>query len=380
MPAFEKKLEVIANLAIIIAAGFLGYAVLRGQFAQPTSQTAAKAVSQLIQKATFLSLIVVVLLGGKLFAQGDVIRVRTDLTVISLTVNDRDGRYIAGLKMANFAVFENGEEQDLNFCEAVDAPFTVLFLFETSWPMRDYLKELVKAANTFTAQLRPDDSIAAASFDDDGNIHMLLEPKKRRDFSEFVDVVVSGKGGYYNSTTFDAVEKGLQFLKTIEGKKALIVFSDGEQFGRHASAKSNLRDAEEQEATIYTLQFGDYPKNDPTFSQVVVDPQIGPRRTWYPGIGKKEIGKLKTRVALYMSGLAERTGGHAYKIDKIDDLASTFRLIAQELGTTYRLGYSPKEVPKDGEKRTITVKVDLPNLAVRSRKEVVYKRADRDHR
>jgi len=311
-------------------------------------------------------------------AQVEVVQVRTDLTIVSLSVTDRDGRYISGLGKGDFRIYENGVEQKVEFSEPVTTPFTVFFLFETSRPMRGYLDELVKAANTFTAQLRPDDAIAAAFFDDDGNIHMLLKPTKRKDFTEFVDVVESGKDGYLNTTTFDAVQKGLDFLNSIDGKKALILFSDGEQFGRHASAKSNLRDAEEQEAVIYTLQFGEYPRYDPTFSKVVVDPgQLGARREYYPGIGNKAIERLKTRVSLYMKGLAERTGGRSYRIDKVEDLAGTFRSIAEELGTTYRLGYSPISPPKDGEKRTISVKVDVPNATVRSRREVVYQRTDR---
>lgn len=317
--------------------------------------------------------LIVLVFGGTVYAQDEAISVRADLTIVSLSVTDKDGRYLAGLEKSDFKIFENGIEQKTDFCERIDSPFTVLFLFETSRPMRDYLPEVVKAANAFASQLRPNDTIAAASFNDDGKIHMLLAPTKRKDFTKFVDVVESGKNGYLNTTTFDAVEKSLEFLKPIDGKKALILFSDGEQFGRHASAKSNLRDAEEQESVIYTLQFADYPLYDPTFSQVVVDPgQLGSRREYYPGIGKKAIEKLKKRVSVYMNGLAERTGGRAFKINTIDDLGATFHSIAEELGTTYRLGYSPLDTPKDGEKRTISVKVDVPNAAVRSRKEVVY--------
>jgi len=310
-------------------------------------------------------------------AQDNVVRVQADLTIVSLSVNDRDGRYITGLDKDDFKVFENGTEQHVEFCERVDTPFTVLFLFDTSRSMRDYLPAVANAANSFTSQLRPEDIIVAANFEDDAKIHMLLEPTKRKEFTEFVDVVESGKERSY-TTTFDAVEKGLAYLKAIEGKKALIFFSDGELYGRHASAKSNLRDAEEQEAVIYTLQFGEYSEYDPAFSTVVIDPFGGGNyhERLPGGISKKAIAKLKKRVSLYLTGLAERTGGRAYKIATVQGLGETFRSIAEELGTTYRLGYSPIDVPKDGERRTISVKVNVPNAAIRSRKEVVYRRAD----
>lgn len=151
-------------------------------------------------------------------AQDDVVKVRTDLTVVSLSVNDRDGRYIAGLDKDDFKVFENGTEQHVEFCERVDTPFTVLFLFDTSRSMRDYLPAVVNAANSFTSRLRPEDTIAAANFEDDAKIHMLLEPTKRQDFTKFVDVVGSDKDRLF-TTTFDAVEKGLGYLKAIQGKR-----------------------------------------------------------------------------------------------------------------------------------------------------------------
>jgi len=333
----------------------------------------------IVKKAVRLLVLIAIVFGTEVQAQDEVVRIRTDLMTVSLSVVDHDGRYVAGLGRKDFKIFENGVEQKVEFCESVDAPFTVLFLFDTSLSMRDYLPAVVNAANVFTSQLRADDSISAASFEDDSKIHILLEPTKRRNFTEFVDVVNSGKEHRY-TTTFDGIEKALKLLEKVDGKKAIVFFSDGEQFGRHASAKSNLRDAEEQEAVIYTLQFGEYSTSDPIFSNVIVDPvQLGARRGTR-GVSKKDIEKLKTRVSLYMQGLAERTGGRAYKIDRIDDLRETFRSIAQELGTTYRLGYSPTDPPKDGEKRTISVKVDIPSAAVQARKTVVYRTSDRRKR
>ena len=330
-------------------------------------------------KVVFLLIVVVLDFPPTLRGQSEnrVIRVHTDLTVVSACVYDRDGRFIGGLDQSNFNLLENGVQQKIEFFESVDEPFTALLLFDTSGSVRDYMPEVVRAANTFVSQLRSEDRIAVAFFTDDTKIHILLEPTKRKDFDQVVDIEANGRDSSY-TTTFDAVKKALKFLEPIKGKKALVLFSDGEQFGRHASAKSNLRNAEEQEAVIYTLQFGEYPQADPDFSRVVVDQfQIVPPNGSTKGASRKEIEKLIARVDRYMKGLAERTGGRAYKVNSINDLSSTFRTIAAELGTTYRLGYSPTDTPKDGEKRTISVKVDVPNAAVRSRKEVVYKSAAR---
>ncbi|MBK6725270.1 MAG: hypothetical protein IPG58_19000 [Acidobacteria bacterium] len=75
-----------------------------------------------------------------------------------------------------------------------------------------------------------------------------------------------------------------------------------------------------------------------------------------------------------MSKLADVTGGSSFRVENISELGPTFRHVAEELGRTYVLGYSPNLVGANGERRKITVKVNIPNVAVRSRNEVVFKR------
>ncbi|MBK9528802.1 MAG: hypothetical protein IPO41_10900 [Acidobacteria bacterium] len=76
-----------------------------------------------------------------------------------------------------------------------------------------------------------------------------------------------------------------------------------------------------------------------------------------------------------MRDLALKTGGKPFHIDKIENLSETFRQVAQELGQQYTLGYYPEKSGKGGERRKITVKVDIPNVAVRSRNEVVFRKS-----
>jgi hypothetical protein len=73
-----------------------------------------------------------------------------------------------------------------------------------------------------------------------------------------------------------------------------------------------------------------------------------------------------------MRNLALKTGGSSYHIETIVNIDKTFRQIAQELGQQYTLGYYPDETGKNGERRKIKVKVNVPNAVVRSRNEVIY--------
>ena len=156
-------------------------------------------------------------------------------------------------------------------------------------------------------------------------------------------------GVFFTSRYFSFAQK---MMKKIRGRKAIILFSDGRGSGLNASAKSNLRDAEEQEVLIYTVQFGAFSLPSPY-------------------VDEKRFFKWREIANSYMRDLARKTGGRHYQIENITDLGNTFGEIADELGRQYSLGYYPKTEGKKGERRQIKVKVRQPNLSVRARDSYV---------
>ena len=284
------------------------------------------------------------------YGQDEVIRVDTNLVTIPATVLDREGRYITNLKKEDFQIFENGDEQDVEFFESVEQPFTILFLVDTSGSMDSQMIILARAANSFLSQLPANDKIIVAPFDnwvDTSNkissVKDLREKKIRLRSTGLTPTVV-----------YDAVDYALKKMKKLSGRKAIVLFSDGVGSGYSASAKSNLRDAEENEASIYTVQFNTYPK--------VAPPLVNDKKQYYK--------KIET-ADKYVRDLAQITGGRHYQIDDIANLEETFAQVAKELGQQYSIGYYPKQSSKQGERRQIKVKVNLPNLAVRARDSYV---------
>ncbi|MEQ1645948.1 MAG: VWA domain-containing protein, partial [Pyrinomonadaceae bacterium] len=185
-----------------------------------------------------------------------------------------------------------------------------------------------------------------------------------KDFRQTIRL--SERLGDSHSTLFDAVEKAMQYMDRLTGRKAIVLFTDGELFGRRASQKDNLRDAREQEALIYTIRFGDSAHQPGLYaagSQFPIERKLSP----------KELAKIKT-VNAYLEGLSTATGGRSFDLDEVSDLEATFQQVSAELGQQYFIGYSPITPAKDGERRKITVKVNIPNVAVRSRNEVVFKK------
>ncbi len=286
-------------------------------------------------------------------AQEDVIRVETNLVSIPVSVSDRDGRFVSGLKRENFRILENSIEQELLFFAEAEEPFTVMVLLDRSGSMSYRMEDLANAASVFVRQLRPNDTVFAASFAD--SITEILPKTRVSELSKAIKI--DQRRDESNTFIYDAVDNALGKLAKMRGRKALIVFSDGAGNGLTASAKSNIRDAEEGEALIYTIRFD-------TFSSG--PPKGGNKKTWFDA----------ERVATnYMTDLAAKTGGRPFRVETIANLAETFRTVAEELGRVYTVGYSAEDRGKTNERRKITVKVNIPNVAVRSRNEVVFKKS-----
>jgi VWFA-related protein len=283
-------------------------------------------------------------------AQEDVIRVDTNLVTIPATVLDRDGRYVPNLQKEDFQIFEDGVEQEIAYFEPTVEPFSVLFLLDNSGSMTNHLASLARAASAFVKQMRPDDQLIVAIFSGGGKIKVILEATRKRNFKQ--QILLRPLGGN-PTTTFDAVKLGIKYMKKFQGRRAIILFSDGELYGQNASAKSNLRDAEEQESLIYTIRFGAIP------------PGYRPDK-------KDRWERLIEEANNYLQGLAQKTGGRSYQIDDIANLEETFRTIAEELGQQYSLGYYPQKQPETGQRRQIKVKMRQSNLVVRARDGYIF--------
>lgn len=279
-------------------------------------------------------------------SQDGVIKIDTRLVSVPLTVFDRSGRHITNLKKEDFRVFENGVEQEIKFLDTVDKLVTVLLVMDVSGSMLDDADALANAATIFLNNLRPYDTVAAATFNQE--VHFIFnfaeakEVWKRKKFKLRVD------GLPPVTMIYDGMDFALRKMEKVKGRKAIIFFSDAVGSGIFASAESNFQDAEENEAVIYTVQFG-------AFEQPLK-----------PANRKRLLETIATATD-YMVRMAEISGGKHYQIEKIDDLERTFVEIVRELGLQYNLGYHPKTEAKRGERRRIKVETNVPNLVVRAR-------------
>lgn len=345
---------------------------------------------------------------------GDVIRVNTTLVSIPVSVMDRDGKYIPNLRKENFRLWEEGVEQQVAYFASVEKPFTVALVIDTSGSTKQKLYDIQEAAIAFIDQLRPEDRVMVVSFDE--SIDVLARPTNDRNLLRHaVRRTEAGNG----TRLYDAVDLVInQYLNQIEGRKAVVLFTDGvDTTSKQASYESNVRDAEELDALIYPVQFDTFAemnggpswprqqrrnqrRRDSDVDDVIGDivnilgnianggNNRGGGRGGYPGGGGGYpggggrggggggVGSSRAeyeRADAYLNDLARVTGARLYNADN-QNLASAFSMVAEELRRQYSLGYYPKSPPQIGERRHIQVKVNQPSVVVRARDSYIFDR------
>jgi VWFA-related protein len=317
---------------------------------------------------------------GEEVSAGDVIRISTDLVTVPVSVLDRDGRFVPGLRSKDFRVFEDGLEQKISYFEPTESPFTVALVLDTSASTRFHLSEIKEAAIAFAKQLRPQDRVLVMTFSD--RLLVLTEATNDQEIISSVietNVVTGRSTRLYDAVDFVVNER----LNKLKGRKAIVLFTDGVDTASHrATYESTLREAEELDALVYPIEYDT--------SSYIRGVQGSGTLTIVTGSNWPFPGSTSSRVIYgrptpgttaadykrgdeYLQALAYRSGGRLYKTNDSTQLAQAFSSIAEELRRQYRLGYYPQSGIDPGEaRREIKVSVARPNVAVRARNS--YKR------
>ena len=332
-------------------------------------------------------------------ADDEIIKIETNLVTMPVSVLDRDGRFVAGLQQKDFKVFENGTEQKVEYFQSVEKPFTVILLIDVSPSTQYKIDEIQDAAITFINQLRRDDRVAVISFDE--HVHLLASPTSNKNtLRNAIEQLQFGDG----TSLYEAVENVVnQYLARIDGRKAVVLFSDGvDTTSRRASYQSTLNDVQELDALFYTIRYdtsadmnggwgggGGSSRRGGGGSNGSLGDVIGiilgggrypngggggggryPRRNG-SSQGEYETGRK------YLETLAQNSGGRSFEAPSVGNLDAAFSGIAEELRRQYSIGYYPESVGTAGERRAIRVRVARPNLVVRAKTSYIVGQNDK---
>jgi Ca-activated chloride channel family protein len=304
--------------------------------------------------------------------ENEVIKIDTNLVTIPVSVLDRDGRFINGLRQQDFQIFENGVQQKIEFFQPVEQPFNVILMLDVSPSTRYRINDIRYAAMRFLAQLRPHDRVMVITFDE--TIRVWNAPTNDRQILGYaINRAVFGQG----TSVYDAIDFVVsEALPRIEGRKAVVVFTDAvDTTSIGADYQSTFRKVEEADALFYSVRYdtlrdqytGYTPGgNSSAIQGIILNGQLVPiNRGWSTGATEAEYQTGRK----YLEDLARITGGRKFEAE--NNLEAAFSGIAEELRRQYSIGYYPEAGGQQGERRQIRVQVTKPKMVVRSRSSYV---------
>jgi Ca-activated chloride channel family protein len=258
--------------------------------------------------------------------QNSTIKVDVKLVNVFVTVTDDHGSPVAGLKKENFSLKEDGKEQKIAVFDRESAlPLSIVMALDTSLSTRkDLPLELASAKRFAHAIIRPVDALALYEFSEVVNeVTSFTADLKRIDNA--VDRIRLGSA----TALYDALYLGAQALDPRQGRKVMVVITDGGDTVSKVDYKEAVRSAQEAEAIVYSI--------------IVVPVEASAGR---------DTGGEHALVTL-----SEETGGKYFYATSVPQLDEAFRQISDELRTQYLLAYYPSQRLSDSEFRHLEVKV-----------------------
>ncbi len=324
----------------------------------------------------------------------EIIKVETNLVTMPVTVLDRNGRFVSGLQQRDFKIFENNIEQEVGFFARVETPFTVVLMIDVSPSTQYKINEIQDAAILFVNQLRREDKVMVISFDERVNI-LSRATNDRNVLTRAIQQARFGDG----TSLYDAVDQVInRELSYIDGRKAVVLFTDGvDTTSRRSNYQSTVRQTEEVEALFYPIRYDTYSGYNsgggtqsryPTQKRrsgglggilgdilggIVVGgntPTGGGGGSAGSSRGEYETGKR------YLEDIARNSGGRNFEANTTSNLDAAFSGIAEELRQQYQIGYYPESIGQKGDRKSIRVRVQRPNLVVRAKTSYIVGQND----
>ena len=275
-------------------------------------------------------------------------RAGVDLVALSVVVTDPQQRFVTGLEPADFAVFEDGVQQDVSFFAAQQVPLDLALLLDTSASMLDKMQTMQTAAVGFLNTLRSGDRAIIIDIKDNVRIAYPLGVDFREAHAAVRGTVARGGTALYNGLYLALKEMVKQRKANGDVRRqAIAVLSDGEDTASLVGYDDVMELAKQSGITVYTI----------TLKSAFAIKQASQSGRRY--FSESEFA---------MKALAQETGARSFFPTDIDELAGVYDAIATELAHQYAIGYSPKNARPDGAFRRVVVRVaDRPDVRTRTR-------------
>jgi len=277
------------------------------------------------------------------FAQQPTFRSDTRIVPVMTTVLDADGRLVPNLEKEDFTILDNNKPQEIAIFENTVEPFTAVVMLDFSGSMTANLKLLKQGTEQFLMRMLPADKGQVGAFSD----KIMFSGRFTNDRDALIRALEDLQ--YGNPTAlYDAIDASMDRLTNLEGRKVVLVFTDGDD--NYSKVKyTAVRDrARDRSIMIYAIGL------------------------------RSVVGGTITKPDANLRKLAESTGGGYFELKHTDELGPTFTRVAQELHSLYMLGFTPENL--DGKEHKIEVRLKQPTMKVRARATYVAAREDKGSR
>ncbi len=280
----------------------------------------------------------------------DVIRVDSTLVPIPATVLGPDGRSIATLKLEDFELSINGKPAEISDLSRSESPIRLAMLFDNSSSVtlaREFEKKA--AVRFFDRMLRPEKDLAALFSVATGT---RLEQGLTSEVGMLTRAIQAFPAPEGATALLDGIIKAADYLGEVQGRRVIIIVSDGEDTYSDSSLEQALRALQVANCQVYVVKTTDFENFVRTKSRA----------------GNANIHQLAAERR--MLEIAAQTGGRVYSPIDEKELDEAFRQISAELSQQYILSYYPDStIERRGEFREIALTIkNRPNVDVRTRK------------
>lgn len=327
---------------------------------------------------TVYLLLLCFLLSFEAQAQGktdeDVIKVDTNLVTVPVIVSDRQNRYIAGLKAENFTVFKDGQKQNIEYFIAEESPINIAILLDTSRSTEQVWDKIQKAALEFVKQLKPNDRCLIISFDSEVNVLSELTDDREKLKKTIKNAEIGERfGTVLHDGVYQAVNKNFAGVK---GRKAVIMLTDGKDFGSFTGRDELIYRLEESDTLIYSIFYETGLMSRRMLTRRFPYPdRRGSGGIWRRGRNPNVIRSRNERsnedAIEFLQEMADITAGRLYQ-KSVTDLSEAFEAITEELRKQYLIGFYPENI-ENGKIYQLKVKVDRNDAVVRSKNTIRVK-------
>ena len=263
--------------------------------------------------------------------QGPTFKAGTQVVSIFATVTDAQKRLVPSLTQDDFLVFDNEKPQPVIYFDNSIRPINVVVMLDTSGSMTLTIDLLKQAAEQFLLRLLPEDKGRVGAFND--KIQFNARWSNDRD-QMITDVKNLDLGN--GTRLWDAAGASLDELKNIDGRKVILLFTDGDDTESRIRLSTVLDRARAEEVMIYAI-----------------------------GLESKFLGQT-TKPDGGLRKIAEETGGGYFELKRATDLAPTFTKVAQELHSQYVIGFTPTAL--DNKVHKLMVKMKQPGMTAQARR------------